>query len=373
MNTFLRIIKNETFCAYLLIPIALLAIVLGSHFESHFLEQTLHIGNWNFNLRELTLDYLLGLFFYNIGLQLRFELAEGALRDRKVLALSTLAALLGMLVPALLFFIFHRIHGTSTTGWGITMATDLPFVLAALVVLKKNSLKGFVLALATIDDIGSVIVLSLLYKVHLHLGYLAVLTAILALYFLLSYLFSSRALLLLVLVVGLAVGHQTGIASSLVALLFGILTFNNQKKGVALHEKLLALVQPLSAFVVIPIFVFVSLFRRFDFSLHSVGSTLVLSLIIARLIGKPVGILLGLAIGRLALRVKVPFSFADALLIAALGTLGLDVSLIFAQSDFMGSELNLAIVAILLTIPAGAILSLVVSFFPRAPTLRKSR
>lgn len=370
MNTFLRIIKNETFCAYLLIPIALFAIALGSHFDSHFLEQARQIGNWNFNLREVTLDYLLGLFFYNIGLQLRFELAEGALRDRNVLALSTLAALLGMLVPAGLFFIFNRIHGTSTTGWGITMATDLPFVLAALVLFKKNSLKGFVLALATIDDIGSVIVLSLLYKVHLQLGYLALLTAILALYFLLSYLFSSRALLILVFVIGLAVGHQTGIASSLIAVLFGILTFNNQRKGLPLHEKLLNLVEPLSAFIVIPIFVFVSLFRRFDFSLHSLGSTLVLSLIIARLVGKPVGILLGLLIGTLALRVKLPFSLADALLIGALGTLGLDVSLIFAQSNFSGSELNRAILAILLTIPAGAILGLVVHLFsPRTNSL----
>ena len=362
MNTFLRIVKNETFSAYLLIPTALLAILLGLHFDSHFLEQSRQIANWHFNLREFTLDYLLGFFFYNIGLQLRFELSDGALQDRKVLGLSALAAVLGMFVPALTFYLFNRFNGTPTTGWGITMATDLPFVLAALLVLKKNFLKVFVLALATIDDIGSVIVLSVLYKVHLHLLYLLGLVVILAFYFLISYLTQSKLLLVLIFTVGLAIGHQTGIQTSLVAVLFGIITFKNQKKGVDLHERLLSVIEPFSAFAVIPIFVFISLFRHFDFSTSALGSTLVLTLVIVRLIGKPAGIFLGILIGKAALRLKLPFSLMDALLIGALGTLGLDVSLIFAQKDFIGVTQNLAILGILVTIPAGIVLTLIVHF-----------
>jgi NhaA family Na+:H+ antiporter len=370
LNIFLRIVKNETFSAYLLIPVALIAIALGTHFDSHFLEATHHIGNWHFTIREFTLDYLLGFFFYNIGLQLRFELADGALRDRRVLVVSAIAAGLGMFVPAISFYLFNRVNGTPTTGWGITMATDLPFVLAALVLFKKNNLRGFVLALATIDDIGSVIVLSILYKVHLHLAYLLLTLAILALYFAASYLLTSRPLLIALFVVGLAVGHQTGIQTSLIAVLFGIFTFNNQKKGMALHEKLLEVVEPFSAFAIIPIFVFVSLFRRFDFSWHAESSTLVLSLIIVRLIGKPLGIFLGIVLGKLALRVSMIFSLSEALLIGALGTLGLDVSLIFAQRDFIGVQENLAILGILLTIPAGILLSLAVHFLsPRHKTL----
>lgn len=358
MNTFLRIVKNETFSAYLLVPTALIAILLGVHFDSHFLEQSRQIANWHFNLREFTLDYLLGFFFYNIGLQLRFELSDGALQDRKVLGLSALAAVLGMFVPAMTFYLFNRFNGTPTTGWGITMATDLPFVLAALVVIQKNSLKGFVLALATIDDIGSVIVLSVLYKVHLHLLYLLLLALLLALYFLISYATQSKLLLILTFTVGLAIGHQSGIQTSLVAVLFGIITFKNQKKGLDLHQTLLALVEPFSAFAVIPIFVFISLFRSFNFSTSALGSTLLLTLVIARLLGKPVGIFLGILIGKAALRLELPFSLADALLIGALGTLGLDVSLIFAQQDFTGVAQNLAILAILATIPAGIVLTL---------------
>ena len=373
MNTFLRIVKNETFSAYLLIPIALLAILLGGHFDSHLFEQARQIGNWHFDLRGLTLDYLLGFFFYNIGLQLRFELSDGGLKDRKVLILSALAAILGMFTPAIAFYIFNRANGTPTTGWGITMATDLPFVLAALVVMKRNSLKGFVLALATIDDIGSVIVLSVIYKVHLHVLYLLALLAVLALYFVASYLTQSRLLLIVIFAVGLAIGHQTGIQTSLVAVLFGIITFKNQKKGGNLHDSLLAVVEPFSAFAVIPIFVFVSLFRRFDFSAHALGSTLVLALIITRLIGKPLGIFAGILIGKAALRLTLPFSLHDAFLIGVLGTLGLDVSLIFAQKDFIGINQNLAILAILailVTIPVALLFILLTHFLsPRAKNL----
>ena len=87
-----------------------------------------------------------------------------------------------------------------------------------------------------------------------------------------------------------------------------------------------------------------------------------LSLVIVRLIGKPVGIFLGILIGKAALRLKLPFSLADALLIGALGTLGLDVSLIFAQRDFMGIAQNLAILGILVTIPVGIALALIIHF-----------
>ena len=370
MNIFLRLVKDETFSAYLLIPVALLAILLGAHIDSHFLEQSHQILNWHFTLRELTLDYLLGFFFYNIGLQLRFELAVGALQDRKVLVVSAIAALLGMCFPALGFILFNRANGSSTTGWGATMATDLPLVLALIVILKKSKLKGFVLALATIDDIGSIIVLSVLYQAHLHLLYIFGLGVVLGIYFLFSYLSSSRALLLAIFIFGLAIGHQTGIQTSLVAVLFGILTFNNQKKDVDLHEKLLNLVEPASAFAVVPIFLFVSFFRHFDFSVNAITSRLVLTLVIARLIGKPVGIFFGILIGRLLLKVQLGFSTIEGVLIGALGTLGLSVSLIFAQEDFSGVELNLAIIAILLTIPAGiALISAIHLLSPRANSL----
>jgi len=365
LKILLRIIENETFSAYLLLPISLLSIVLGSHFGSNFFEQSRSVLGWKFSITEITLNFLLGFFFYNIGLELRFELAEGALQDKKILAISAIAAALGMLVPALTFIIYNRVNGTPTNGWGITMATDLPLVLALIAILKKSELKGFILALATIDDVGSIIVLTLVYKEHLHMLYILALVALLILYFLYSYLFTSRIVLIVIFIVGLVIGHKTGIQTSLVSVLFGIFTFSKERKGIHLHQKLMGIMEPFSAFVVVPIFVFVSLFRHFDFSIKSIGGTMVLSLVITRLIGKPIGIFSGILLAKILLRVKLPFSKLDALLIGALGTLGLSVSLIFAQIDFQGSAKNLAIMAILLTIPAGIVLSFLIRSLSR--------
>ena len=110
----------------------------------------------------------------------------------------------------------------------------------------------------------------------------------------------------------------------------------------------------------IPVFVFVSLFRNYGFSWNSLGTRLVLTLVIARLIGKPLGIFLGITLGSLALRVRMPFNRGEALLIGALGTLGLDVSLIFAQRDFTGALQNRAILGILVTIPLAVLVSVLV-------------
>ena len=370
MKTILRIVKNETFSAYILIPVALLGIALGAHFDAHFLEQIREIAGWHFTIREFTLDYLLGFFFYSVGLQLRFEVVKGALQDRKVLIVSAVAAGMGMATPALLFYIYNRINGTPTTGWGITMATDLPFVLAMLVVLKRSNLKGFVLSLATIDDIGSVIVLSILFKVKLDWLSIVLLALLYAIYYLVSRYSTSKILLILIFIGGLALGHQAGIQTSLVAVLFGLITSRHLEADRGQQESMLNLIEPISAYFVIPVFVFITLFRRYNFSWSATTSTLVVSLIVLRLIGKPLGIFLGAWLSKSAIRLTLPFSLVDLLLIGALGTLGLDVSLIFAQKDFVAGSENLAIMGILFTIPLAVLLSTIVHLLsPKRKTL----
>jgi NhaA family Na+:H+ antiporter len=298
-----------------------------------------------------------------VGLQLRFELVKGSLQDRKVLAVSAISATMGMATPALLFYLFNLANGSPTTGWGITMATDLPFVLAMLVVLQKSNLKGFVLALATIDDIGSVLVLSILFKVRVDWAALLFTALLLALYFLVSRYFNSRLLLLALFIVGLAFGHQSGIQTSLVAVLFGLVTSRHQEDVRGLQERMLNFAEPISALVVIPIFVFITLFRRYDFSWSATTSTLVISLVFLRLVGKPLGIFVGAWLTKSAIKFTLPFSLAELLLVGSLGTLGLDVSLIFAQKDFVGANQNLAIMGILFTIPLAVALSVIVHLF----------
>jgi Na+:H+ antiporter, NhaA family len=110
-------------------------------------------------------DGLMALFFFVIGLELKREFMAGELSSLKKASLPMVAALGGMLVPALIYSLMN-IGTTSTNGWGIPMATDIAFALALLSLAGKNipsSLKVFLSALAVADDLGAVLVIALFY------------------------------------------------------------------------------------------------------------------------------------------------------------------------------------------------------------------
>jgi len=110
-------------------------------------------------------DGLMALFFFVIGLELKREFIAGELSTAKKAALPMIAALGGMIVPALIYIAFN--HGSaSSTGWGIPMATDIAFALGLLSLAGKHipaSVKVFLSALAVADDLGAVLVIAVFY------------------------------------------------------------------------------------------------------------------------------------------------------------------------------------------------------------------
>ena len=119
-------------------------------------------------------DGLMTVFFLIVGLEIKREVLGGELSSPRQAALPIAGALGGMLMPALLFTLLNR--GTPTAGgWGIPMATDIAFALAALQLLGPRvplGLKVFLTALAIVDDLGAVVVIAGFYTTELHLNYL---------------------------------------------------------------------------------------------------------------------------------------------------------------------------------------------------------
>ena len=128
------------------------------------------------SLHFLINDGLMTIFFFVAGLEIRREIHEGELADRRRATLPIAAALGGMLVPAAVYVALNVGRSTSA-GWGIPMATDIAFASAVLLVLGKRvppALRVLLLALAIIDDIGAILVIAFFYSGGIQVGGLLV-------------------------------------------------------------------------------------------------------------------------------------------------------------------------------------------------------
>ena len=172
-----RFFETEAAGGVVLLAAALVALVWAnspwrSAYESLWRTEILvRVGGFVIeeDLRHWVNDALMAIFFFVVGLEIKRELVAGELRSPKRAALPAMAALGGMVVPALLFLAFNG-SGEAARGWGIPMATDIAFALGVAAVLGRKvstGLKLFLLTLAIVDDIGAIIVIAIFYTSEL--------------------------------------------------------------------------------------------------------------------------------------------------------------------------------------------------------------
>ena len=190
-----RFIEQEKSGGLLLGISVIIALVLAnSPFSAayhHFLEQTFGF-RWNgkvffdFTLHHWINDGLMSIFFFVVGLELKREIIGGELSNPRKAMLPIVAAIGGMVMPALIFLLLNP-SGEMHKGWGIPMATDIAFALGVLFLLGKKiplSLKVFLTALAIVDDLGAVLVIAFFYTADIEMTYLLIGLFILAIMYL---------------------------------------------------------------------------------------------------------------------------------------------------------------------------------------------
>ena len=182
---------EEAASALLLLGAALLALIWAnspwreSYERLWTTELGLSVGSFSIveDLRHWVNDGLMTLFFLVVGLEIKRELTTGELRDRRAALIPVIAAIGGMVAPAVIYLALNA-GGEGARGWGIPMATDIAFALGVLTLAARAappSLKPFLLTLAIVDDIGAITVIALFYTDDLNTAALLVALGLLGL------------------------------------------------------------------------------------------------------------------------------------------------------------------------------------------------
>lgn len=175
LSSFLRL---ETTPGIILLATAVLALVLdNSPLRSTY--QSLihhplawHLGSWDFatSFSFWINDLLMVVFFLLVGLEIKREICLGELNSPRKVVLPGIAAIGGMVVPALVYFAFNRGDSEALRGWAIPTATDIAFALGIISLLGKRvpiALKFYLMALAIFDDLGAILIIAFFYQTHL--------------------------------------------------------------------------------------------------------------------------------------------------------------------------------------------------------------
>ena len=292
--------KLEAASGLVLLFSAIIALVISNSdlAELYFstLNKYLFIGINNFGLKLSVLhwinDALMAIFFFFVTLEIKREFLQGELSNIKQALLPIIAAVGGMLVPAL-FYVFVNLGDSETlNGWAIPSATDIAFSLGVLSLLGKRvplSLKVFLTALAIIDDLGAIVIIALFYSGDLSIKYLSLMLLAFILLLLINKFNIKKFLPYLI--VGLFLWdftHNSGIHATIAGVLLAMTSPHRKKeKDFSLLIKIEHAISPYVAFGIMPLFAFANA----GVSLEGLSFASLLDKV-------PLGIVLGLFLGK---------------------------------------------------------------------------
>lgn len=239
-------------------------------------------------------DGLMAIFFFLIGLEIKREVLEGELSSVSQIALPAVAAIGGMVVPAVIYLVFNGGDPTLVRGWAIPTATDIAFALGILMLLGKRvplALKVFLTTVAVFDDLGAIVIIALFYTDGLSMTALALGLAGLAVCW--SFNRAGVARTGPYILVGILVWTcflKSGVHATLAGVALGLtipLNVSQIHSGRSPLRHLEHALHPWVAFMVLPVFAFANAGISFEALSFSAGSA-----------GLPLGIAIGLIVGK---------------------------------------------------------------------------
>nr|WP_308801030.1 Na+/H+ antiporter NhaA [Streptomyces polyasparticus] len=343
-------LRTETVGGVLLLIAAIVALVWANTplSDSYASVRDFHIGpaslGLDLSIQHWAADGLLAIFFFVAGIELKRELVAGDLRDPKAAILPVVAALCGMIVPALVYVLTNVTGDGSLKGWAVPTATDIAFALAVLAVIGTSlpsALRAFLLTLAVVDDLFAIMIIAVFFTDSLNFAALGGAVVGLAVFWLLLrkgvrgwYIYIPLALVIWGLM------YNSGVHATIAGVAMGLM-LRCSRKDDEQHspgEHIEHLVRPLSAGLAVPLFALFS--AGVSVSGKAIGDVFTqpetLGVVLGLVVGKTVGIFGGTWLAARFTRAELSDELAwpDVFAVASLAGIGFTVSLLIGELAF---------------------------------------
>ncbi|MGW5441390.1 Na+/H+ antiporter NhaA [Nocardia asteroides] len=353
-----QILRKETVGGVLLMIAAIAALIWANTpwAAAYAALRDFHIGpaalHLNLTLGEWAADGLLAIFFFVVGLELKCEFVAGDLRDPRRAVLPVIAAVGGMVVPAIIYVAVNRGGAEgSLNGWAIPTATDIAFALAVLAVINTHlpaALRTFLLTLAVVDDLLAVTVIAIFYTSELHLPFLALAAVPIGVFaFAVQRRISSPWILVPLAILAWWLVHLSGVHATVAGVLLGFTVPVLAKSGAADEhgpaERFEHRIRPLSTGFAVPVFAFFAAgvtVGGLSGLTESLTERITLGIVAGLVIGKVIGITATTYLTARLTRAELDaeLSWIDVGGVALLGGIGFTVSLLVGELAFAGDH-----------------------------------
>ncbi len=296
--------KLEAASGLVLLLSAILALIISNSNYSNLYFSTLNnylfIGFNEIGLKLSVLhwinDALMAIFFFFVTLEIKREFLQGELSNIKQALLPIIAAVGGMVVPALFYVVINYGDPETINGWAIPSATDIAFSLGVLSLLGKRvplSLKVFLTALAIIDDLGAILIIALFYSGDLNIMYLSLM--LFAFIILIVINKFNVKIFFPYLLIGLLLWdftHNSGIHATIAGVLLAMtIPHRRKEKDFSLLIKIEHAISPYVAFGIMPLFAFANAGVSLDgLSFSSLLDKVPLGIVLGLFVGKQLGV-----------------------------------------------------------------------------------
>ena len=299
-------------------------------------------------------DVLMAIFFLVVGLEIKRDMLIGELSSVRKASFPIIAAIGGMIIPAIIYLALNKEH---PTGFGVPMATDIAFALGILLLLGNRvsmSLKLFLVTLAVVDDLGAIVVVAIFYTSEINYLFFIHAIVIYTLLLALNYFNVQKLLPYLVLGVFLWIFvHKIGIHSTIAGVLLAFTIPLKQKKVIKIESdnykaplvKLEHALHNFSAFVIMPLFALANAGVIIDFSSVIEHKQIVLGVALGLVLGKPIGIFLFTYLANyLGIATKpANVTWSEILAVGFLGGIGFTMSIFISHLAFMDESIVSAV------------------------------